>query len=198
MPVDEDVVDRPPQRGVAPSGREGAGEVAEHGDDVGLVERATPADEVAERLRRRAAEAGEAIGRLRLLPAAVVRHPTGRREVVEGDDRRDAVLVARRAHPAVVVECGLGELALLRLDATPLDREPVRAEAELGKQRDVLGVAVVVVDGVAAGLGAAARGVVLPCPPVVVPVAALDLVGGGRRPPEEAVGERDLSHDGRP
>ena len=42
---------------------------------------------------------------------------------------------------------------------------------------------------VAAGLQHTGAVLVLEGPPVVVPVAALDLVGGGRRPPEEAVGE---------
>ena len=44
-------------------------------------------------------------------------------------------------HAPVVVERGVRELAVLGLDARPLDREPVRAEAEIGEQRDVLRVA---------------------------------------------------------
>src|SRR5690606_31579725 len=85
-------------------------------------------------------------------------------------------------------------LALLGLDAAPLDREPVGADAEVGDERDVLLPAVPRVARVAGGLGRRRVGVVLPGPPVVVPVAALDLVRGGRGAPEEAVGERAIGH----
>src|SRR5207253_1613883 len=48
-----------------------------------------------------------------------------------------------------------------------------------------------VVARVTGRLGAARPRRVLPRPPVVVPVAAFDLVRGGRRAPQEAVGKRD-------
>ena len=53
------------------------------------------------------------------------------------------------------------------------------------------GVTPEVVARVARRLRAARARRVLPRPPVVVPVAALDLVRGGRGAPQEAVRERD-------
>src|SRR5438034_10206902 len=75
-------------------------------------------------------EAGEAVGRLRVGPAAAGGDPAGRGEVVEGDDRLEAVLAACRAHAAVVVERRAGELPVLGLDAAPLERETVGVEAQ--------------------------------------------------------------------
>ena len=90
------------------------------------------------------------------------------------------------------------ELALLGLDAAPLDREPVVVEPEGGQQGEVGRVAVVLVAGVAAGLDAARAGRLLPGPPVVVDVAALDLVGGGGGAPTEPFGEGSSTWLARP
>ena len=125
--------------GVAPAGREHAGEVAHGGDDVGLVERARPAHEVAER-------APSAVSTKRAKRSAVSGSSqppwlATQRGVVKWWKVTIGVmplLVARRAHPAVVVERGPRELALLGLDAAPLDREAVGAEPEVGQQRDVV------------------------------------------------------------
>jgi hypothetical protein len=114
--------------------------------------------------------------------------------MVEGDHRQDAVLVAGGSHPAVVIERHQRELAVLRLDAAPLEREAVRGEPQPGDQSDVFGVAVEGVAGVAAHVGTAGGGVVLHRPPVVVDVATLDLMGGGGCPPEESVGKGDRRH----
>src|SRR5207302_11112028 len=100
------------------------------------------------------------------------------REVMEGDHRHQAVLVTAGTDPPIVVEGGEGPLAPLGLDTAPLQREAVGVEAEAGQHGDVLGIAVVLVAGVTARLDAAGAGLVLPDPPVVVPVATLDLVGG--------------------
>ena len=113
--------------------------VAQHGHHVGLVEGAGPSDEVTEVGDGALDVAGEALGRVGRLPPAAVGEPTGRREVVEGHDRRDAALVAGRAHAPVVVEGGEGELPLGGLDPAPFQREAVGAEAEVGHQADVLG-----------------------------------------------------------
>ena len=51
-----------------------------------------------------------------------------------------------------------------------------------------------VIAGISAGLLARRAGSVLPGPPVVVPVAALDLVSGGCRPPQEPLGKGDGGH----
>ena len=98
-------------------------------------------------------------------------------------------LAAAVDDPAVVVEGGAGELALLRLDPAPLEAEPVGVQPGAGHEVEVLAPAVVGVAGVAAGLGERRVLGVLQLPVVVVDVAALDLVGGGGGAPEEAVGE---------
>ena len=165
--------------------------VAQHGDDVGLVEGAGPSDEVAEMGDGALDVAGEALGRVGSLPAAAVGEPARRREVVEGDHRGDAALVTGRAHAPVVVEGGRGELPFGGLDPAPLQREAVGAEAEVGHEVDVLGPAMERVTGVAARCDTSRVGVVLPVPPVVVDVAAFDLVRGRGRSPQEPVGERE-------
>ena len=144
--------------------------------------------------RRELGEAGEAVAGLRAGPAAVVHQPARHREVDERDDRVQAPLAAAVDHAAVVVEGGAGELALLRLDPAPLEAEPVGVQAGAGHQVQVLAPAVVGVAGVAAGLGERRVLGVLHLPVVVVDVAALDLVGGGGRAPEEAVGEAVAGH----
>ena len=81
------------------------------------------------------------------------------------------------------------ELAVFGLDAAPLEREAIGAEAESGKQVEIVGIAVVVIAGVAARLAARSVGAVLPGPPVVVPVASLYLVSSRGGAPNEAVGK---------
>ena len=61
------------------------------------------------------------------------------------------------------------------------------------EHRDVVGVAPEVVARVAGRLVVPRAGGVLELPPVVVPVAALDLVRGGRGAPEEPVG-KEMRH----
>src|SRR5262249_34728808 len=110
-----------------------------------------------------------------------------RREVVEGDDRFEAVLTARGAHAAVVLERRARELAVLGFDPAPLEREAIRAEAQFGAEPDVGGIAMPVVAGGAARFLTGRIDRVLPRPPVVVPVTAFHLVGGRCRTPDEAV-----------
>jgi hypothetical protein len=123
------------------------------------------------------------------LPAAPGRQPARGGEVVEGDDGVDAPLPQPGALAPVVLEGGPGELALGRLDPAPLDREAVVVQAQVGHQVGVLLPAVPRVAGVARRLGAARARRVLELPPVVVGVAALDLVGRRGRPPGEALGK---------
>src|SRR5439155_5095170 len=112
------------------------------------------------------------------------------REVVERDDGPDPLFVAGGAHTPVVVEGHGRPLALFRLDAAPLEREAVAAEAEVGQHPDVVGIAVPVVARVAARLDARRAGVVLPLPPVVVPVGAVDLVRRRGGAPHKTLRER--------
>ena len=182
------------QRFVDRPGREHPHLMRHAGDDVRFVDRAGPTQDRCEPLGRPVTELAEEVGGVGLGPSALVRQPSRGREVVEGDDRLDAVLEQRLAEPYVVVERRGRPLALLRLDAAPLDRESIGGESELGGDRHVVAPAVPRVAGVTARLDARAVGSVLPLPPVVVPVAALDLVGCRRRPPLEAVGKLDPRH----
>ena len=156
---------------------------------VGLVDRAGERHEIAEVPHRALAEAGEALRRPRLLPASGGRDPAGRGEMVKGEDRREAVLVAGGEHAPVVLERRARELALLGLDARPLEREAVRVQPEIGHQGDVVRVAVVVVAGIAGDLGVVRAGRVLEQPAVVVDVAALDLVAAVAAPHRKPSGK---------
>jgi len=73
--------------------------------------------------------------------------------VAEGDQRRQPSVPAAVDDPAAVVGLGARDQALLRLDPRPLEGEPVGGEAGSGEQVEILPPAVVVVHGVAAGLG---------------------------------------------
>ena len=129
-------------------------------------------------------EARRCVGRA---PAAPARHPARDGEVVVRHHRRDAVLQAALDHPSVVVERGARVEARLGLDPRPLEGEAVGVQPELGEHGDVLGVAVVVVAGVAGRLVEGRVRGPLHRPDVGVDVAPFDLVAGRRRAPEEAV-----------
>ena len=97
----------------------------------------------------------------------------------------NVALPACFAHTPVVRQRGYRELPRGWLDATPLKREPICAETHSGHQIHILIPAMVGVTGVATGLGAPRSRVMFPHPPVVVEISALNLVGGGRYPPNE-------------
>src|SRR5580693_2339526 len=94
----------------------------------------------------------EVFGSFFVFPSAVASDPSRRSEMMKGYDRRDLVLVAAREHAAVMVECGARELARLRLDAGPFDGKAVGVEAEPREHCDVVGVAMVLIAGVAGRL----------------------------------------------
>ena len=113
----------------------------------------------------------------------------GRGEVMKGYDRRDLVLVTACEHAAVMVERGARELAGFGLDARPFDREAVGVEAESREHRDVVGVAMVLIAGVARRLDERRPRRMLENPVVAIEVVALDLVGGGRCAPQKIGGK---------
>ena len=156
--------------------------------EVRLVERAGIRDEIAEVTHRALAEAGETVGRPRTLPAPALAIQSGEVKWWNVSIGVSAVLVARIQHAPVVVERRSRELALLGLDARPLERAAVGAEPEPGHERDIARVAVVVIAGIARDLGVGRGRQMLDEPAVVVDVAALDLVGRGRRAPQEPAG----------
>src|SRR5262249_58665245 len=116
------------------------------------------------------------------------------RDVLEGDDGRDPVLMARCQHPSIVVQLGLGELTFGWLDSCPLDAEPEAVEAKTGHERQVLAEAVVEVARVTRSLQARSPVLPLPLPPAAVDVATFDLVGARRGADEEALGELAARH----
>ena len=144
---------------VALPGREDAVEMAEGRHDVRLVDGAGAADHVAECAAARSqkrAKASAVAGSVQPPRAATQRGVVKWWNVTIGSM---PALVAGRAHAAVVIERGARELAFLGLDAAPLEREAVGAEAEIGAEADIFGVAVPVVAGVAARLLAGDPGV---------------------------------------
>ncbi len=179
------------------------GQVAHGGHDVRFVDGAHPAHLIRQRVGRDGGEAGEALCRSRIGPPSPGCHPTRRGEVVQGHHRFQPAFPARPDHPSVVPQRRPGELPLLGFDAAPLQRESVGVEPEGSQQVEILGIAVVVVAGIAAGLDAERGGVVLPRPPVVVPVPPFDLVSRSGRAPQEPAREeahrryRPLNRGGR-
>lgn len=72
---------------------------------------------------------------------------------------------------------------MLGLDARPLDGEPIRVQTEAGEEPDVIGIAVIVIAGVAGWLDKQSGSDVLEDPQVAVYVVAFYLVCGRRRTP---------------
>jgi hypothetical protein len=155
--------------------------------DLGLVHRAPPVDLAAELARAEAHERAEVLDGLGILPAAAVRDPQRIREVVERDQRAEAASLERLEHRVVVSDGGPVDAAALRHDAAPLERQAVRIVAVALREREVLVEALVVPARRAAHVAAVnAPRDPLEAPPVVLLVAALDLVGGGGGAPMES------------
>lgn len=102
----------------------------------------------------------------------------------ERDDGCETALGASVEDPPVVGERGQRELALLGLDARPLDGEPIGAKAHRDQRVQVFRPAVVAVGCIATGLAESGAIRVLPLPDVVVDIAALVLVRGRAGAPE--------------
>src|SRR6185503_16069599 len=76
--------------------------------------------------------------------------------------------------------------ARLRLDPAPLDREAIRVQAEGAQEIEILLVPLPVKTGRAGSIPVPdGAGQLLPVPPVVLVVAAFDLMRGGAGAPEE-------------
>ena len=177
MPFQHLFGNAPHRRDVAlPSGRVDAQDVAAFAQPLGLVDGAGIGDQVAERRCGALAVAREKGWEPVEKEAAFHLQPARKREVVEGHDRRDPVLVAADQQPTVVVQCRPRELAFLRLDPRPLDAEPKCIEAQAGHQDDVIAVAMVEVARITRWLDARCAFCTLPRPPVAVNISPLDLV----------------------
>ena len=135
MGCDQDVVDLLAAVVVLDPRGEDADAVAHGGDHIGLVQRPSQPDQVAQVLSGPFAVPGEAIDRLRGFPGTGIGQPPRMGEVVVGDHGRDPVLPAGGRHPSIVLEGRARELALFRLDTAPLQREAVHGESESGQKR---------------------------------------------------------------
>lgn len=117
--------------------------------DIGFVESGGPPDQGPQPLCRRGAVSREQSRRIRLFPPSACCEPQGAGEVIVGHDRRLAVGVTGLEHALVVVQLGVRKGSRARLDPGPFDPKPVAVEAQSGVQRDILGVAMLAVAGVA-------------------------------------------------
>jgi len=187
----EQVVDRAlsPLAVIGVAGRVDAQDPPARAQALWLVDGAGVTNAVAQSLRRAVTVALEQDGKTLGRDTALVVQPLRHREVVEGNDRDHAVLVAGVEDAAVVGELGAREFALGRFDARPLEAKPERVEPKACEHRDVFAVAVIEVTRVA-GRFTGGRGLdVLPPPPIGVRVAAFGLVGRDRGAEEKAVGK---------
>ena len=85
-----------------------------------------------------------------------------------------------------MLDFGGVKLALLRLDARPLDGKAVGVQPGVCQQLDVLFIPVIMVTGNAARLGKAGVGQLLLRPVVGMDIVTLDLMGGSGRADKEA------------
>ena len=170
--------------------------VPEEGDAPGLVERHPGVDHVTEGVLGYAGVLGKPVNRLGVEPAAPVLQGLWQIPVIEGGNRSDPGPGQLLAKPAVEVHAGLIDSArALGQKTGPCDREPVGIDPDLGHQCDVLGITVVVVHRLIAGMaiGCLARGVGEGVPdgrsPPIFGHGALDLIGSGGHAPKESRGE---------
>ena len=194
--------------------RQDAGDDGTEGmhEGVDLVEREPVAHEAAVLDKERLAVARVEVDELSVRPAAVgLGKVIGQLVVGDGHERLDAMGAALLEHAPVELDAGaIGLLVIpLRVDAGPVDREPIDLESHLGEKGDVLLVAMVVVDRLVrrvreTGLDlvgesarhptAARREVILNARTLAVLVpGAFALVRGRGPAPEEPIGKR--THD---
>jgi hypothetical protein len=105
---------------------------AGQGQGVGLVQRDPVAAPVTQPGHHPGHVGGEALGRARHEPELLAQPPRVG-EMAEGDDRREAPLVAGGQDGPVVVEGRLVDLALGRFDPGPLDRQAQGVDPERGR-----------------------------------------------------------------
>ena len=178
-------------------------EVADPGRAQRLVDGEPVLHPVAERRADHAGVLGQRVGGVPGRPAAAVLQHLRQVPVVDGDERPDTGLQQRVDQPVVEGQPGRVDRAgAVREHPRPGDGEPVRPDAELAHQRDVLGPAVVVVAGDVAGV-AVVDGAGHPAERVpdrrgspVLGRRALDLVRGGGHAPDEVPAEiTQVLHD---
>ena len=120
------------------------------------------------------------------LPAALGNQPLGAGEVQQRNNGFHTVRLAAGNDLTVMLDFGGVKLALLRLDARPLDGKAIGVQPGVCQQLDVLFIPVIMVTGNAARLGKAGVGQLLLRPVVGMNVVTLDLMGGSGRADKEA------------
>ena len=134
--------------------RERAVQVAAVGDHPRLVERG-PYGHAVERLEHQCAVVGEPVGDVAIEPSAQVVQRGGEVPVVERRHRFDVRGDERVDQPPIEIDTALICAPLsVRQHATPTNAEAVGLQAERAHQRDVVGIAMVVVAGNVAGIAA--------------------------------------------
>src|SRR5258705_4147344 len=192
----QEIRDDPERAGaVLHPGRPRALVVRVEGQNLGLVDRDPDVHEIAVALAGQSREASEVREIARDLPSAERGEPAWIREMVQRDHRRNAAYAAGDENTAVMLDRSFVVTPGFRFDAAPFDRKPVRIEPERAEKIEILFVAVPMK---ASGAGSVPvpylSRQLLPIPPVVPVVPALDLVRGGARTPEEAVWARSPGH----
>ena len=119
------------------------------------------------------------------LPAALGNQPFGASEVQQRNNGFNAVRLAAGNDLAVMLDFSRVELALLRLDARPLDGKAVGVQPCICQQFNVLLILIIMVAGNAARLGKAGVGQLLLRPVVGMDIVTLDLMGGSGRADKE-------------
>jgi hypothetical protein len=193
----EEVVEVAAARGVE------ARQVPHHREDAGLVEDRPLFHAVAEGPYAGLGVIGESRGGVPLGPAAAVLERLRQVPVVEGGEGADPGRQQRVDQPGVVVRAlGIDRARSIREQAGPGDGEAIAVEVHLAQQRHVFGDPVVGIAGHVAGMAVPdpSRGVGEAVPDglalSVLPPGSLDLVGGGRSSPAEAVRKRHPTHAG--
>ncbi len=192
-----------PGPGIAAPRRVLARDVAVVGRHVRLVERHPGVDPITETLDHRRGVIGKGLGRRANRPSAGILERLREVPVVQRRPRRDPDGEKRVDEPVVEVEAGgVDRTAAAGYHAWPGDREPVGTKTELVHQGDIaLPPGVVLAGAVARGpVVDRARSAGEPIPDALPsPVSGgrpFDLVGGGRRAPDEPLGERHRSGRG--
>ncbi len=178
--------------GVLHPGGVHTGEVAEEGGAPRLVERRPARHPITEAVDHQGRVVGEPVRGGPGRPTSLVLQGLGEVPVVQRRVGLEPQLQCLVDELVVEAEAGAVDgAAALRQHARPRDGEPVRAVAELGQQREVLAVAVVVVDGHVAGrpvdhaAGLPAERVPDGRPLAVLATRPFDLERRGRGAPDE-------------
>ena len=158
----------------------------------GLIERDPVGDEVPKRLLGSGGVVAEALGRVPVEPAAGILQGLRQIPVIERRVRRYAALPTGLGKSAIELRAGRVELTGAgRKDPGPGNRESIRIHAEIGHDRHIPGIPVVVIIGYVAGRTVrdlawrVGEGIPNAGAAAVLAYRAFDLVRGRCRPPDK-------------